>query len=131
VPESQPQAKTRVMLVETDAAVRRALRMALELEPDIKVIGEAGNTESAVPLAQILQPDVVLTELLPQSKGAMAKVAELVHAAPCCAVVILSHFDERTNRKEAGALGCAAFVGKHEPHQALLDAIRKAGVGGR
>ncbi len=112
------------MVIEGDRAVRHALRMALELEHDLAVVGEADGVATALALTRAIQPDVILTELLADEPGSQTLTASLLRAAPGSAVIILSHLDELARRREAAAQGAASFVGKHEPYPALLAAIR-------
>lgn len=53
----------RLLLVDNQPAVRRGLRMRFVLEPDLEVIGEAGDATEAISLAQTLGPDVVLMDV--------------------------------------------------------------------
>ena len=53
----------RLLLVDNQPAVRRGLRMRFALEPDLEVIGEAGDATEAISLAQTLGPDVVLMDV--------------------------------------------------------------------
>jgi DNA-binding NarL/FixJ family response regulator len=99
--------------------------MALALEPDVLIVGEADCAKTAIELAQALQPDVVLTELSCCSLANGLSAAGLVRAAPNCAVIVLSLFDDAPTRAAAIASGAAAFVGKHESHETLLASIRR------
>ncbi len=66
----------RVLLVDDQAVVRRALRARFHLEPDIEVVGEASTGTEALALAQTLTPDVVLMDLqMPEMDGIEATAA--------------------------------------------------------
>ena len=100
--------------------------MQLALEPDMSVVGEAGSGEDALALAACLRPDVVLMDIeLPRMDGITA-TAKLQALVPTCAVVILSLYDDARTRTLAQAAGAVAFVGKQEPGEKLLAAIRLA-----
>lgn len=115
-----------LLLVDDQPAVRRGLQMRLALEPDMQVVGEAGDAQTALALAQALQPTVVLLDVeLPHADGILA-VQQLHAVAPQSAVVILTLHDDEATRSRARAAGVAAFVAKQEPDTTLLDAIRAA-----
>ena len=70
--------KLRVLIVDDDARVRRALRSLLECSPDLTVVGEAGSERSAKRLDLELLPDVVVLDLLlPQAPEGMQVLREL------------------------------------------------------
>jgi two-component system response regulator DesR len=116
----------RVLLVDDQAVVRRALRTRLHLEPDLEVIGEAATGREALALAQTLRPDVVLMDLAMPVMDGIAATAALGRALPRSAVVILSIYDDAGTREQAAAAGAVAFVEKRGATDALLPAIRLA-----
>ena len=119
----------RVLLVDDQAAVRHGLRLRLRVEPDVAVIGEAGDGATALELARKLDPDVVLMDVeLPGMDGIAATTA-LRAAVPRTAVVILSLHDDAATRGRATAAGAVAFVTKHRMGDALLAAIQRAAGG--
>jgi two-component system, NarL family, response regulator DegU len=114
----------RVLLVDDQAVVRRALRVRFHLEPDLEVVGEASNGSEALTLAQTLTPDVVLMDIeMPEMDGIEATAA-LRRAVPQSAVVILSIYDDAQTRTRAQAAGAVAFVEKRGATDSLLAAIR-------
>ena len=116
----------RVLLVDDQSIVRRALRVRFHLEPDLQVVGEASTGSEALTLAQALTPDVVLMDVeMPEMDG-IAATAALHRVVPQCAVVILSIYDDAQTRGRAQAAGAVAFVEKRGATDALLSAIRLA-----
>jgi DNA-binding NarL/FixJ family response regulator len=115
-----------VLLVDDQRNVRQGLRMRLELEPDIAVVGEAEDGPSAVQALCECEPSVVLLDYeLPGMNG--LEVVQVLRAAGCdCPVVMLTIHDSAALRGAASRAGCCAFVAKHEPSEALLAAIREA-----
>jgi DNA-binding NarL/FixJ family response regulator len=119
-----------VLLVDDQATVRRALRVRFALEPDLDVVDEAEDGTEALRLASMLAPDVVLMDIeMPGMDGIRA--TEILRSGVLdSAVVILSIDDSAAIRQRAAVAGAAAFVGKQEPPEALIDAIRQV-AGGR
>ncbi|HEX6553404.1 MAG TPA: response regulator transcription factor [Ktedonobacteraceae bacterium] len=116
----------RVLLVDDQAVVRRALRVRFHLEPDLEVVGEASTGREALTLAQTLTPDVVLMDIaMPEMDGIEATTA-LRGAVPQSVVVILSISDDAQTRRRAQAAGAVALVEKRGATDALLSAIRQA-----
>lgn len=117
----------RVLIVEDHAAARAGLRLRLARERDLAVVGEAIDARAALDLGADLQPDVVLVDLaLPDGDG-IELVPQLRAVAPNSACLILSLHDTTLNRARAVAAGVPAFVGKQEPTEVLLSAIRRVG----
>ena len=105
--------------------------MELALEPDMSVVGEAESGEDALALAARLQPDVALMDVeLPFMDG-ITTTAKLRAVVPTCAVIILSLYGDAKTRTLAQAAGAVAFVGKQEPSEILLTAIRQAAARSR
>ena len=116
----------RLLLVDDQPAVRVGLAMRLALEPDMEVIGEAGDGGSALALAQVLRPDVILMDLKMPGMDGLAATAALRAIAPASNIVILSLYDDAQSRLRASEYGCRSFVGKQESAEVLLTAIREA-----
>ncbi len=116
----------RVLLIDDQAVVRRALRGRFHLEPDLQVVGEASTGTEALTLAQTLTPYVVLMDIeMPEMDGIQATAA-LRRVVPQSAVVILSIYDDAQTRGRAQAAGAVAFVEKRGATDGLLSAIRLA-----
>lgn len=114
----------RVLLVDDEAAVRQGLRMRMELEPDLLVVGEAGDGIAAVKAAQVSNPDVVVTDVeMPKMDGITA-IEWLREVSPSTSAIVLSVYDDEDARARARAAGAKAFVGKQEGVEHLLDVIR-------
>jgi DNA-binding NarL/FixJ family response regulator len=116
----------RVLLVDDQAVVRRALRARFLLEPDLQVIGEASTGREALMLAQALSPDVVLMDIAMPGMDGIEATAALQGAVPQSAVVILSISNDRQTREQAQDAGAVAFVEKRGTTRTLLVAIRMA-----
>lgn len=113
-----------VLLVDDLPVVRRGLRMGLALEPDLQVVGEAGDGAEALRLAAVLDPQVIILDIELPGMDGIAACTRLRAAGERAAVVMLSIHEDGADRRQALAAGAAAFVSKHEPVEALLAAIR-------
>jgi DNA-binding NarL/FixJ family response regulator len=120
----------RVLLADDQSLVRAGFRMILKAEPDIEVVGEAGDGREAVGRAERLGPDVVLMDVrMPDVDGIEATRRILARdGAP--RVVVLTTFDRDEYVYAALRAGASAFLLKDAPEQQLLAAIRVVADGG-
>ena len=119
----------RLVIADDEAMVRRGLRMLVELEPGLEVVGEAADGREAVALARRARPDLVLMDIrMPELDGLSAarQVLALPHAPR---VLMLTTFDEDENVYEALRIGTSGFLLKASPPEQLLEAIRLVGSG--
>jgi DNA-binding NarL/FixJ family response regulator len=116
----------RILLVEHQPAIRCGLRMRLNLEPDVTVVGEAGDGLNALALAARLLPDVILMEVEDLGMDSGRLIEAMRRSAPGAVVIILSFHDDRATRARAFAAGASAFVSKHTVSDHLLEDIRQA-----
>ncbi|MGZ9222750.1 MAG: response regulator [Anaerolineales bacterium] len=120
---------TRLLLVDDHAVVRSGLRMLLENERDVEIIGEAATAAEALEAALRLKPNVILMDIgLPDMSGIDA-TREIQKRCPDASIVALTiHEDEEYFFKmlEAGASG---YVPKRAAPEELVTAIRAAATG--
>lgn len=115
----------RVILVDDQVTIRHGLRMRLMLEPDMLVVGEAGDGREAMSLATLLSPDVILMDIEMPVMDGIAATEAIRASVPHSAVVILSLYGDVVTRTRAQAAGAVAFVEKRGTTQELLMAIRQ------
>ncbi len=119
-----------VLLAEDHSIVREGLRLLLQHEKDIKVIGEAGNGLQAVQMAASLSPSVIVMDIaMPQMNGIEA-TREILRANPEKKVLILSAHSDEAYVHAIMSLGASGYLMKHIAAQALPDSIRRAHQGG-
>jgi len=119
----------RILLVDDQPLLRTGFRMVLGAEPDLDVVGEAGDGIEAVDLARRLLPDVVLMDIrMPRMDGVAATKA-IVEARLPVRVLILTTFD--LDEYVVGALraGASGFLAKDVPADDLVTAIRTVAAG--
>ncbi len=119
----------RLMLVDDHEVVRSGLRMLLEGEPDVEIVGEFGLAKEALASLESLEPDVVVMDIgLPDLSGIDA-AREVKRLREETAVVALTiHEDEEYFFKMLDA-GASGYVPKRAAPEELLTAIRAAAVG--
>jgi DNA-binding NarL/FixJ family response regulator len=118
-----------VLLVDDEELVRTGVRMILDAEPDIDVVGEAEDGESARMRCASLRPDVVLMDIrMPRVNGIDATRA-LRQLPDPPAVIVLTTFDLDEHVYDALAAGASGFLLKDVPAALLVQAIRVAASG--
>lgn len=120
---------TRVLLVDDQPLLRTGFTMIIDAEPDITVVGEAGDGVEALDLTRRLQPDVVLMDIrMPRMDGVEA-TRRLVESRSPARVLILTTFD--LDEYVVGALraGASGFLPKDVPADDLVEAIRTVAAG--
>jgi DNA-binding NarL/FixJ family response regulator len=124
-----PDQVIRILIVDDHAMVRQGLSMALDLQPDFVVVGEAGNGRDGVDLAQSLQPDLALLDLNMPDLDGIEVMQRVRHLSPNTRVLILSgiHADARVYATvEAGVDG---YIVKDATTGELAQAIRSVASG--
>ncbi|WP_067460284.1 response regulator transcription factor [Actinomadura macra] len=121
----------RVVLADDQEIVRTGLRMLLDVQPDIEVVGEAGDGRRAVELARRLRPDVCLFDIrMPGMDGIEATRALAGPAVPDpLAVVVITTFDLDEHVYAALKAGARGFLLKDAGPALLSQAIRAAAAG--
>jgi DNA-binding NarL/FixJ family response regulator len=121
----------RVLVVDDEELVRTGLRLILEAEPDLTVVGTAVDGAQAITEARRLVPDVVLMDIrMPGLDGLAATRRLLGGPDPVpCKVVILTTFDVDEHVYEALRAGASGFLLKDVPADQLAHAIRVAAAG--
>jgi DNA-binding NarL/FixJ family response regulator len=116
----------RVVLIEDNDVFRQALQLLLELRGDIQIAAAAEDGERAVELCRTHEPDVILLDYrLPGDDG--VQVARRVRAeCPEVAVVVLTAAAQEREIEALLETGAVACVGKDEPLDSIVEAIRRA-----
>ncbi|MEV6655906.1 response regulator transcription factor [Nocardia fluminea] len=123
------QETVRVVIVDDDQLVRMALRLVIDGEPDLTVVGEAADGDTAITVVDEQRPDVVLMDVrMPGRDG--VDTTRYLRAEPAApAVLVLTTFDSDElvlGALRAGALG---FVLKDTPPARIADAVRAVAAG--
>lgn len=115
----------RVVLADDHALIREGLRMLLELQDDIEVVGEAADGVEAVEVTRRTRPDVVLMDVqMPRVDGLAATEQLLSAAPPHPRVLVLTTYDLDEHVVESLRAGASGFLLKDAPPEEMLAAIR-------
>jgi DNA-binding NarL/FixJ family response regulator len=123
--------RVRVLLVDDHAVVRSGLRLLLQNEDDIEVVGEAGSARSAILEARSVNPDLVLMDVTMPDGSGLDAVPTLLHEHEGLKVLVLSMEDDPRYVREAFAVGASGYVLKEAADTEVVAAIREVARGGR
>jgi len=121
--------KIRVLLAEDHVLVREGTRELVQQEQDMEVVGEAGDGQEAIELADKLHPDVVIMDIsMPKVNGieATKRIKELY---PATAVLILTAYDNEQYIFALLEAGAAGYLLKNVRRSELIDAVRAVHAG--
>jgi two-component system, NarL family, response regulator NreC len=120
----------KILLCDDHAVVRMGLKLLLNNNEDIEVVGEASEGEEAIKLAQELQPNVVIMDLsMPHGKDGLTATSELKKLMPEVAILILTMHDDEEYLFRAIKEGASGCILKSAPQEELLGAIRSVSNG--
>jgi len=127
VPDKNPDKKPiRVFLIDDHEVLRAGVRLLIESDAAMEVVGEAGSYKTALPLIQSLQPDVTLLDLdLGGGPTGLDLLPQLLAAAPAARVIILTGILEEAEHMCAMRAGAAGLVLKRNAVKEVAKAVRK------
>ncbi len=115
---------TRILLADDHAVLRAGLRLLLNSQADLEVVGEAASGMETLTLAETLQPDLILLDLSMPGLGGLDALRVLRHTAPCSRILILTMHDDPQYLRQALKSGAAGYVLKKAADVELLSAVR-------
>jgi DNA-binding NarL/FixJ family response regulator len=123
-------AKLQIFLADDHVVVREGLKVLINAQPDMIVIGEAGDGQTAWQQAQECQPDVVVMDItMPKLNGVEATV-QLKRVCPDIKILALSVHEDTSYLRQLLAAGAAGYILKHAAADDLIQAIRMVAAGG-
>lgn len=129
--DGQVGGKITVVLVDDHAVVRGALKALLEGQPDLEVVGEAGDLASGRAALAEKQPRVLVLDVNLPDGLAVDSVAELRAEAPGTEIVLLTMERDLTLARRALDAGAQGYLFKDSAHAELIEAVRAAAAGDR
>ena len=119
----------RLLIADDHAVVREGLRMFLEEEDDIDVVGEVSDGEQAVELARTLEPDVVMLDLMMPKLDGLGALRRMKEAGIASRILVLTTFVDDQQVRDAVQAGAIGYLLKDVSKRDLLAAIRAAADG--
>ncbi|WP_219469142.1 response regulator [Nonomuraea rhizosphaerae] len=114
----------RIVIVDDQAMVRAGLRMVVESEPGMEVVGEAADGRDAIAVVRRTSPDIVLMDISMPRLDGLSAAREMLDAPSPPKVITLTTFDSDENLYGALRAGTSGFLLKVSPPEQLIEAIR-------
>jgi two-component system, NarL family, response regulator NreC len=121
----------RIVIVDDHAVVRSGLKLLLDGQEDLEVVGEAGDARTAVFEVRARKPDVILMDVVMPTGSGIEATPDVLKEAPDAKVLILSMQDDPAYVREAFAAGASGYVLKEAADAELVAAVRKVAAGQR
>ena len=125
VPIRAKSRKMRVFVIEDYELMRRSIVAALESEPDLTVCGQADDAQEALAAIELLQPDLVLTDIQLKASSGLDLIKELHARIPALRIVATTMFDVRRTERLALMAGAAGFASKEDGPEKLIATIHQ------
>jgi len=121
--------KIRILLADDHVMVRQGFRMILAAQPDMEIVGEAGNGREAVELAEQLHPDVAVMDVAMPDMNGIEATRRLAVSAPRTRVLALSMYKDSVYVREILRAGARGYLLKDAIDRDLLSAVRAVATG--
>lgn len=121
--------KIRILLADDHVMVRQGFRMILAAQPDLEIVGEAGNGREAVELAEQLLPDVVVMDVAMPDMNGIEATRRLAVSSPRTRVLALSMYKDSVYVREILRAGARGYLLKDAIDRDLLSAVRAVAGG--
>jgi len=121
--------RIRILLADDHAVVRQGFKMILAAEPDMEIVGEAGNGREAVELAEQLRPDIVVMDVAMPELNGIEATRRLASSVPHARVVALSMHKDSVYVREILRAGARGYLLKDSVAADLVSAIRAVASG--
>jgi len=120
----------RVLLADDHAIVRQGLKLLIDSQPDMAVVGESADGNGVLDQATALKPDVVVMDLSMPGMNGLVATRTLKRDQPEITIVALTRHDDDTSLEEMLRAGASGYVLKQSAPMELLQAIRAVAAGG-
>ena len=124
-----PNERIRVMVADDHPIMRNGLRDALDAEEDFEVVGQAADGDEAVGMAERVEPDVIVMDVMMPGKDGVDACREIIETLPGTQVLMLTASSTEDAVIEAVAAGATGYLQKHSGPEELAVAIRDVAAG--
>ena len=124
-------AKLRILLADDHETVREGLRMILNAQPDMQVVGTAGDGSEALAQCEKITPDIVIMDISMPGVNGLAATQRLSEKCPDAKVLTLTRHADSSYLQQLMRAGAAGYVLKQSRPAELLHAIRSVASGGK
>ena len=121
--------KIRILVVDDQCVVREGVAAILSLQPDLEVVGEAGDGIQAVEMARKVRPDVILLDLVMPKQDGLKTIPKLKEITPLSRILVLTSFAESNRVYQAIKAGALGYMLKDTTRAQLLQSIRDVANG--
>jgi two-component system, NarL family, response regulator NreC len=122
-------ARIRILLADDHGVVRQGFKMILDAEPDMEIVGEAGNGREAIELADQLKPDVVVMDVAMPELNGIEATRRIAGSAPHVRVLALSMHKDSVYVREVLRAGARGYLLKDSGPSDLVSAVRAVARG--
>jgi DNA-binding NarL/FixJ family response regulator len=129
-PDDQHERVVRVVLADDHPVVREGLRLLVDAQPDMQVVGEAADGEAACRLTSALQPDILVIDMSMPVLGGADATARVRQECPGVKVLALTVHEERAYLTQLLRAGASGYVLKRAAPSELVHAMRTVAAGG-
>ena len=119
----------RTLIADDHTVLRAGLRMLLDAQPDITVVGDVGSGSEVLHLSEQLKPDLILLDLSMPELGGLEVLPILKRRVPDAHILILTMHDDESYLRQALREGASGYVLKKAADSELIDAIRAVARG--
>lgn len=114
----------RILLADDHNMVRKGIRLLIESNPSIRVVGEAESCDEAIQKTHLLKPDIVLMDLsFPEGRNGFSAIREIHSQFPEISTIVLSMYDDQQYVQEAASMGVKGYLLKNGDKEQLVQAI--------
>lgn len=128
---SEARRPLRVLLADDHATVRYGLKLMIDAEPDMKVVGEADDGAEAIRQVRDLSPDVIVMDISMPGMNGLAATRALKKMLPQSVIITLTRHTDEAYLQELLRAGASGYVLKRSAPTELLHAIRRTAAGGQ
>ena len=120
----------RILIADDHAIVRQGLKLLIDSQPDMKVIGEVASGDAVLAQAAAMKPDLVIMDISMPGLNGLLATRTLKQRQPHTTVVALTRHEDKTYLEELLRAGASAYVLKQSPPTEFLRAVRAVAAGG-